>query len=371
MKVPICDLGAQYRSIKKEVDFAILEVLEGGQFILSEKVKIFEETCASYIGRRFGIGVASGTDAILLSLLGAGIGHSDEVIVPAYTFFSTAGSVSRVGATPVFVDIDKRTFNILPEALERAITKKTKAVIPVHLFGQMANMEEIERIAKKHSILIFEDAAQAIGAKQNGRAAGRIGKTSCFSFYPTKNLGAYGDGGLVVTDEEEIAEKIRMLRVHGWKTKYYSVVIGMNSRLDALQAGILLAKLKKLDEWNQRRKEIAKKYDEALKGVKDIILPFVSKDNEHIYHQYVIRVNERERVRDFLSSRGVQTEVYYPFPLHLLPCYSHLGYRKGDFPEAESAARESLALPIYPEMSDEQLQFSIDSILEFFKRSHQ
>ncbi len=373
MKVPLLDLQLQYRDIEQEVLEAVKKVYEHKCFILGPEVEILEKEVAGYSNTDYAVGVASGSDAILLSLMALGIEPGDEVITTPYTFFATAGSVSRLGAKPVFVDIDERTYNILPDKIEARITNKTRAIIPVHLYGQCADMKSIMEIGRKHSLPVIEDAAQAIGAEyvkdDISKKAGSIGAFGCLSFFPSKNLGCMGDGGMILTNDAKLAEKVSMLRVHGSKPKYYHSVIGLNSRLDTLQAAVLSVKLKYLDGWSEKRRENAKNYNELFKSKKllDVVtLPYTEFQHKHIYNQYVIRVQRRDRLRQFLGEKGIGTEVYYPVPLHLQECYQHLGYRKGDFPNAEKAAKETLALPIYSELTKPAQGFVVDSIKEFF-----
>jgi dTDP-4-amino-4,6-dideoxygalactose transaminase len=374
MRIPILDLTRQYQAIKPEIDAAICRVLESGRFILGPEVEAFEAEIAEYLGVKHAIGVASGTDALLLALKALGIGPGDAVIVPTFTFFATAGAVHNLGATPVFVDIDPYTFNLDPADVRRVLTTdhgqwtRPKAVIPVHLYGQPADMDEIMAIAHEYGLYVVEDAAQAIGAEYSGqrtthhgptRKAGTIGHLGCFSFFPTKNLGAYGDGGLVVTNDDELAEQVRMLRVHGSKPKYYHHMVGTNSRLDALQAAILRAKLPHLADWTAARKRLADRYDELLSGLDGIVLPCRAPNRTHVFHQYTIRIpgGKRDSLRSFLAERGVGTEVYYPLPLHLQPCFRHLGYKEGDLPESERACREVLSLPMFPELREEEVEY--------------
>ena len=372
MKVPILDLTRQYRAIKAEIDTAIQRVLESGRFILGPEVEAFEREIAEYLGVKHAIGVASGTDALLLSLKALGIGPGDGVIVPSFTFFATAGVVANVGATPVFTDIDPKTYNIDPESVKDLFTHHAspitiRAIIPVHLYGQPADMDEIMRLAKEYDLYVIEDAAQAIGAEYKGRKVGTIGHLGCFSFFPTKNLGAYGDGGLVVTNDDKLAEKVRMLRVHGSKPKYYHHLVGTNSRLDALQAAILRAKLPHLDEWTAARQRIAARYDELLRDVPGVEIPFRAPDRTHIFHQYTIRVlsGRRDALQKNLSEQGVGVQVYYPLPLHLQPCFRHLGYKEGDLPESERASREVLSLPMFPELTEEEQDYVVQAIKAF------
>jgi dTDP-4-amino-4,6-dideoxygalactose transaminase len=376
-KVPFFDLAAQFKSIEGEIKSAMDEVFQNQQFILGSKVQTLEETIAQYCRARYAIGVASGSDALLLALMVLGIRTGDEVILPPFTFFATAGAVSRLGAIPLFVDIDQQTFNIDPSKIEEKITKRTKAIIPVHLFGQCADMAPLLKIAKEKRLFIIEDAAQALGAEykptpgSEGRRAGQIGDIGCFSFYPTKNLGAFGDAGMVTTDNSVWAEKLRLLRVHGSQPKYFHKQIGINSRLDTLQAAILLVKFKYLEKWTTERQRKAERYrslfQDLLSSVKGFKLPTIQYQNRHIFHQYVIRVSERDRLKQFLSEEGIGTDIYYPVPLHLQECYSFLKYRSGDLPNSEKASEEVLALPIYPELTEDQQMAVVDRIKAFYQ----
>lgn len=368
MKVPLLDLKAQYAGIKDEVLAAVSEVLDSQVCILGPKVEELERQVAELSDCRFGIGVSSGTDALLAALMALEIGAGDEVITSAFSFFATAGCVSRVGATPVFVDIDPRTFNIDPNQIERAITPRTKAIIPVHLFGQMCDMDPIMEIAHRHHLIVIEDAAQAISATYKGRKAGSIGAVGCLSFYPTKNLGGAGDGGMLVTNDADLNERLLVMRSHGSKPKYYHKVIGGNFRLDPLQAAILLVKLPHLGRWSEARRRNAALYDHEF-AESSIETPWISPDAASIYNQYVIRVQGRDELIAHLQAAGIGTEVYYPVPLHLQECFSGLGYKKGDLPESERAAREVLALPIYPELSTEQVTFVAHTIKDWCSRS--
>jgi len=380
-KVSFFDLAVQFKSIEDEIKSAMDDVFQTQQFILGSKVKVLEETIAQYCRTRYAIGVASGSDALLLSLMALGIGTGDEVLLPPFTFFATAGSVSRLGAIPVFVDIDQETFNIDPYKIEEKITSRTKAIIPVHLFGQCADMDPLLKIAKKKKLFIIEDAAQALGAEykpkpgSDGRRAGQIGDLGCFSFYPTKNLGAFGDGGMVVTDNLDLAEKVRLLRVHGSQPKYFHKRIGINSRLDTIQAAILLVKFKHLEKWTIERQKKAERYQllfqDLLSSVNGLKLPTIQYQNRHIFHQYVIRVPERDRLKKYLTEEGVGTDIYYPVPLHLQECYSFLKYHRGDLPNSEKASEEVLALPIYPELTEGQQWAVVDRIKAFYKRRAQ
>jgi dTDP-4-amino-4,6-dideoxygalactose transaminase len=364
MEVPLLDLKLQHDVIEAEIRSAIDEVLRTGKFILGPFVRVFEGEIAARCGVKHAIGVSSGTDALLVSLMALGIGPGDEVITTPYTFFSTVGSISRLGAKPIFVDIDPRTFNMSPDQIEEAISDKTKAILPVHLFGQCADMDPILDIANKRGLRVIEDAAQAIGAKYKGRSAGTMGDLGCFSFFPSKNLGAYGDGGMVVTNDTELANKIAMLRVHGSKPKYYHSLIGGNFRLDAIQANILSVKLRYLDAWTGKRRQNAASYDRLFDSA-SVVTPYVEPHNFCVYNQYVIRVSRRDELASFLKENGIGCEIYYPLPLHLQQCYRDLGYHQGDFPQAERAASESLAIPIFPELTEEQRRYVADQISLF------
>jgi dTDP-4-amino-4,6-dideoxygalactose transaminase len=341
-------------------------------------VKVLEETIAQYCQTRYAIAVASGSDALLLSLMALGIGTGDEILLPPFTFFATAGSVSRLGATPVFVDIDRETYNIDPSKIEEKITARTRAIIPVHLFGQCADMDPLLKMAREKKLFIIEDAAQALGAEykpkvgSKGRRAGQIGNLGCISFYPTKNLGAFGDAGMVVTDNPDLAEKVRLLRVHGSQPKYLHKSIGINSRLDTIQAAILLVKFKYLEGWTAERQKKAERYQalfqDLLSSVDGFRLPITQYQNRHIFHQYVVRVPERDRLRQFLAEEGIGTDIYYPVPLHLQECYSFLKYRRGDLPNSEKASEEVLALPIYPELTEDQQRQVANRIKAFYKK---
>jgi dTDP-4-amino-4,6-dideoxygalactose transaminase len=364
MKVPLLDLKAQYGSIRDEVLAAVSEVLESQMCILGPRVEELEQRVASLSDCRFGVGVSSGTDALLAALMALEIGAGDEVITPTFTFFATAGCVSRVGATPVFVDIDTRTYNIDPEKIERAITPRTKAIIPVHLFGQMCDMDPILEIARRHNLYVIEDAAQAISAQYKGLKAGSIGHVGCFSFYPTKNLGGAGDGGMLVTNDADLHERLLVMRNHGAKPKYYHKAIGGNFRLDPIQAAILLVKLPHLEAWSEGRRRNAAIYDKAFAGG-PIGIPWINSDTVSIYNQYVIRVHGRDELIVHLQGQQIGTEIYYPVPLHLQECFRNLGYKEGDLPESERAAREVVALPVYPELFEEQVRFVCNSILDW------
>lgn len=355
MAIPLVDLKAQYISIQKEIDAAISRVLARADFIHGREVAQFEEEFAAYCGVKEAVGVASGTEALRLALLACGIGEGDEVITTPFTFIATASAISQVGATPVFVDIDPLTRNLDPHRIEAAITERTRAILPVHLYGNPAEMDPICKLAARFGLKIVEDAAQAHGALYHGRRVGSIGDVACFSFYPAKPLGAYGDAGIVVTDDPQISDMVRLLRDHGRKGKYEHLMLGSNSRLDTLQAAILRVKLQRLDEWNERRRTIASMYRELLSHVPDLLLPVQDSSSEAVYHLFVIGSTKREYLRRSLGATDIATGIHYPIPLHLQPAYRHLGFQVGSFPEAERAASEVLSLPIYPELSDNQV----------------
>ena len=368
MRVPLLDLTRQYNSIKGEIDRAIQKVLDHGRFIMGPELEEFETSLAEYCEVSNGIGVASGTDALLLSLRALGVGPGNEVITSAFTFFSTAGVISRLGARPVFVDIDPKTFNLDPGKLADAITDKSRLIVPVHLFGQIAEMDEISSIAEENGLDIVEDAAQAIGATYKGRKAGNLGQAACFSFFPSKNLGAYGDAGFIATNDDDLADVMRRLRVHGARPKYHHSIIGYNSRLDTTQAAVLLVKLKHLPAWHEARRMKAARYNDFLKDVDQVITPFVHPHNYHIYHQYTIVVEDRDGLKEFLKSRQIGVDTYYPLPLHLQECYRDLGYKKGDLPVCEELSGKVISLPVFPELTDGEQQFVADSIKEYYSR---
>lgn len=373
MQVPLLDLQAQYVTIKDEILPVVHEVLDSQRFILGPQVEAFEREVADFSGTRFAIGVSSGTDALLLCLMAAQTGWGDEVLTTPYTFFATAGSIARVGASPVFVDIDPKTYNINPELIEAKISSKTKAIIPVHLYGQCADMKPILDIGRKHGLSVIEDAAQAIGSEYGGMGdgnryrAGDMGQFGCFSFFPSKNLGGFGDGGMVVANDEKLAQLVKMLRTHGGKDKYRNAMVGMNGRLDALQAAILRVKLKHLENWSEQRRQHAAYYDEAFAEIEQVQTPVTESGNLHIYNQYIIRVPQRDELQVYLKEQQIGTAIYYPIPLHLQECFAHLGYQSGDFPESEKAANETLALPVYPELTREQQEYVVKMIRQFYK----
>lgn len=390
MKVPLLDLKAQYKTIKQELDEALLRVAESQYFILGPEVEKLEKNICEYLNCRFAVGVSSGTDALLIALMAIDIKPGDEVIIPDYSFFATAGVVSRLNAVPVFADIDIKTYNIDTNKIESKITERTKAVIPVHLYGQSADMDGIIEIAGKHNLKIIEDCAQAIGAQySNGKYAGTIGDIGCFSFFPSKNLGCFGDGGIVTTNDEALYEKLHILRVHGSKPKYYHKIIGGNFRLDAIQAAVLNVKLPHLDSWSENRRKNAGLYNELFitsglssgTGVTQfsssdtVLLPEPvyknsSHKNFHIYNQYIIRVRERDELRKFLSEREIGTEIYYPVPFHKQECFTDIirdnNYNPEEFVFSDMAADETIALPIFPELEGEQIKFIVKSIKDFF-----
>jgi len=365
MRVPLLDLKAQYSVVREGVLGAIIDVLDSQVFIGGSKVADIEREIATLCGCRYGVGASSGTDAILNTLISLGIGVGDEVITTPFTFFATAGSIARTGARPVFVDIDANTLNISPELIESAITNRTRAILPVHLFGQMADMDPIMAIAARHGITVVEDAAQALGAEYKGRRAGSIGLAGCLSFFPSKNLGGAGDGGMIVTNDSNLYERLLIMRNHGAKPKYFHKYIGGNFRLDALQAAVLLAKLPHLDAWCNARRSNAVYYDQRFAGT-PVRTPFVRACCASTFNQYVIRVQRRDDLQAYLEAQGVGCEVYYPLPLHLQECFASLGYIRCSFPQAEMAAGEALALPVYPELTDTQKDHVVEAVLSFF-----
>lgn len=371
MQVPLLDLRAQYQTIKDEVLSRVLDVVESQRFILGPAVAELEAAVAGLCNARYGVGCASGTDAVLLSLKSLDLEPGHEVITTPFTFFATAGAIHNAGGTPVFVDIGPATFNLDVDQVEAAVTSRTRAIVPVHLFGQMAAMERLVPLAEEHGLAIVEDAAQAIGARRlvdgEWRMAGELGATGAFSFFPSKNLGGWGDGGMIVTQDVALAERLRRLRVHGGAKQYHHEEVGTNSRLDTLQAAVLLAKLGHLAEWNAARREQALMYDNAFVGIDGITIPPMDPATEHVYHQYTVRADRREELRQYLGDVGVGSAVYYPKPLHLQPCFEHLGYRVGQFPNAEQASEEVLSLPVYPELSAKSQVHVIETIRSFYK----
>jgi len=370
--VPLLDLRAQYRQIRAEIMAAIESTCDEQAFILGKRVADLEQDMQRYLGAVHAVGVASGTDAILLSLMACGVGPGDEVVTVPYTFFATAGSISRLGARPVFVDIKPDSFNMDPACVEAAITPRTKALLPVHLYGQCAEMEPLMKLAGRRTLPVIEDAAQAIGAEWRGKKAGTLGQMGCFSFFPSKNLGGFGDGGMVTTNDSSLADRVRMLRVHGSREKYLHELVGLNSRLDALQAAVLRVKLTHLEGWTQGRQKNAARYEGLFKEANlldRVTLPTVTAGNRHVYNQYVIRVPRRDQLRDFLKEKGIGTEIYYPTALHMQPCYKDLGYREGAFPQSERAAKETLALPIYAELTADQQAYVVETIKQFYSKT--
>ena len=370
MKVPLLDLKPQYEQIRAEVEPAILDVCKSQAFILGPKVQECEAAVARYCGAAHGVGMSSGSDALIVALMAEDVGPGDEVITTPYSFFATVGAIARLGAKATFVDVDPETFNLDGSKLEAAVTKKTKAIIPVHLYGQMADMDAVMAVAKKHGLAVIEDAAQAIGAEWKGRRAGSLGDYGCFSFFPSKNLGCFGDGGMLTMQDPAKAKKSAILRNHGSDPKYYHRLVGGNFRLDALQAAVVTIKLKYLDGWTAARQANAARYEAlfaktGLAAAGKVKLP-PAKTNRHIYNQFVIRAENRDGLLAHLRDREIGTEIYYPVPLHLQDCFRSLGHRPGDFPESERAARETLALPIYPDLTDEMAAWVVESIAEFY-----
>jgi len=375
MKVPLLDLKAQYQTIKNRVMEVTEEIYESQYFILGPHVQSLEEKISAYCQSHHAIGVSSGTDALVLSLMAAGIGPGDRVLSTPYTFFATTGAITRVGARPIFVDIDPDTYNLDPAKLQATVAsfsdeqlQRVKAVIPVHLYGQCADMDPILAVAEQYGWVVIEDAAQAIGSEYQGRRAGSMGDYGCFSFFPSKNLGAFGDGGVVTAGDPQVYERLKILRVHGSEPKYYHQVVGGNFRLDALQAAIVAVKLEYLDGWTAGRQRNAARYRElfAAAGLTPRIGLPVEKENRHIYNQFIIRVpDRRDDLRAYLGEQGIGTEIYYPVPMHLQACFASLGYQAGDFPMSEQAAAQTLALPIYPELSEDQLAYVVEKIAEY------
>lgn len=369
MKIPLVDLKAQYDTLRSEVDNAIQRVLNQGQFILGPEVRVFEEEVAAYCGTKLAVGVASGTDALLLALLACGIRPGDEVITTPFTFVATAETIVQCGAIPIFVDINPRSYNIEPSNIEHSITPRTKAILPVHLYGQSVDMDPVMDLAQKYNLKVIEDCAQALGAEYKGRKVGSIGNAGCLSFFPSKTLGAYGDGGMVVTNEPKIAEKVDLLRKHGANTSYYYLLPGFNSRLDTLQAAILSVKLKRLDSWNEFRRSKAALYTQLLSVIEGINPPYIEKFGKPIFNYYTVCLADsslsRNKLREHLKSRDIQTMVYYPLSLHLQEAYKALGYKHSDLPESKQAQDQVLSLPMYPELSEEQIREVVEAIKEF------
>lgn len=370
MHVPLLDLKAQFRDIRKEVMAAVESVCEDQGFILGPRVVELEQALARYVGTTHAVGCASGSDALLLSLMAAGVRPGDEVLTVPFTFFATVSSITRLGAKPVFVDIRPGSFNLDPTQVEKKVTVRTKAIIPVHLFGQCAEMEAINEIARRKKISVIEDAAQAIGASRNGVRAGALGDTGCFSFFPSKNLGGFGDGGLVTTNDRTLNDAVAMLRVHGSRTRYVHEQVGINSRLDALQAAVLTVKLNHLDRWTEGRRRNAATYARLFADAKlldRVALPKTEAGNFHVFNQFTIRAQKRDELKAYLKEKTVGTEIYYPIPMHLQNCFKELGHQKGSFPVSERAAEEALSLPIYAELTDEQLTYVVEQIAAFYR----
>jgi dTDP-4-amino-4,6-dideoxygalactose transaminase len=383
--VPLLDLKAQYAAIRDELREAVDRVAESQHFILGPEVEALEREVAEYSQCAHGVGVSSGTDALLVALMAIDLKPGDEVITTPYTFFATAGAVSRLGGVPVFVDIDPVTYNIDPAKIERAVTPRTRAIIPVHLYGQMADMDPVMEVAERHRLVVIEDAAQAIGSEYKGRRAGSIGHFGCFSFFPSKNLGGFGDGGMVTANDADLADRVKLLRNHGYRPKYYNKVVGGNFRLDAIQAAVLRVKLKYLDEWTEARRRNAARYRDlfgdaglavapdspeaaSLDAARGVVLPTEAADVRHIYNQFVIRSGRRDALANYLKDRKIGTEIYYPVPMHLQECFASLGHAAGDFPESERAAAETLALPIYPELTEEMVGAVTEAVADFYGR---
>lgn len=364
--IPFVDLKRQYLSIKEEIDLKVEDVLQHTHYILGENVEAFEEEFADYCSVKYAVGVASGSDALILSLKSLGIESGDEVITVPNTFIATVDAISKVGAKPVFADVDADTYNIDVNKIEECITDNTKAIIPVHLYGQMADMDPILKLADDYDLKVVEDACQAHGAEYKHKKAGSLGDTGCFSFYPAKNLGAAGDGGIITTNNEELAEKLRMLRNYGQSKKYYHDFIGFNSRLDEIQAAILRVKLKYIDHWNEQRREKAKIYNKLLEKIPQIIRPVEEEFRKHVYHLYVIQCESRDELQDYLSSKGISTGIHYPIPVHLQEAYKKLGYDQLNFPVTERCANKIISLPMFPELKNDEIKYVTDNIDLFY-----
>ena len=367
MNVTLVDLVAQYKNIKEEMDAAIHAVLDSGYFVLGGASKEFEKNLAEYNGVKHALGCASGTDALQLSMMAHGLKAGDEIISTPMTFVATIEVMVLLGIKPVFIDIDPKTYCIDPNQIEAKITDKTKAIVPVHLYGQSADMDPIMEIAKKHDLLVIEDSAQAIGATYKNRRTCTLGDIGCISFFPGKNLGAYGDGGAVLTNDDEIAEKIKMIRVHGSGSKYEHLVLGINSRLDSMQAAVLNVKLKYIDDWNEKRRQHAARYTKLLSSLDNVIFPFTPDYNTHTYHQYTLQLKDRTGLQNFLKDNGIATGIHYPIPLHMQPAFEYMGHKEGDFPASEEVSSKVVSLPMYPELPKDHQDFVVEKIIEFLK----
>lgn len=364
MNIRMVDLVTQYQKLKPEIDAAIQDVLCSGQFVMGKVVREFEEEVERYLAVKHAIGCASGTDALQIAMMALGVRPGDEIITTPFTFVATAETMVLLGAVPVYVDIDEKTFNIDPRKIESAITHRTVGIVPVHLYGQTADMDPILELAEKHHLWVLEDAAQAFGAEYRGKKAGTFGIGGCISFFPSKNLGAYGDGGMVVTNDDAFAEKVRLIAQHGSRTKYEHLLLGVNSRLDSLQAAVLKVKLRYLDNWNQMRQAHAARYSELLRDAK-VKLPITAPDRNHIFHQYTILLKDRDGLAEHFRQKGIPFGIHYPLPLHLQPAFAHLGKKEGDFPIAERSAREVFSLPMHPELTEDQIQFVATAVREY------
>lgn len=364
--IPFIDLKRQYHLLEPAISTSIKKIMEEGDFVLGNEVTLFEKEFAQYCQTKYAVGVACGADAILLSLKALNMGPSDEVIIPVNTFIATAAPVITIGAKPVFVDVDEKTYNIDVDKIEKKITKKTKVIIVVHLYGQIANMKKIMALAKKYNLFVIEDACQAHGSEYNGQKAGSFGNIACFSFYPGKNLGAYGDAGAITTNNKALSEKVRILRNVGQKKKYYHIELGHNSRLDTIQASVLRIKLKYLNVWNNKRRQHANLYNALLSGL-NLTLPYEPDENVSNYHLYVIREEKRDKLISYLKKNGINSGIHYPIPLHLQPCLKNLGYKKGDFPIAEKHANEILSLPMFPELTEKEIKLITSTIKKFYE----
>lgn len=371
-RVPLLDLVAQHEPMREEIHGVLRRLVDSQRFVLGEEVERLEEEIAAYCGTKYAVGCASGTDALLLAMMVLGIGQGDEVVTTPYSFFATVSTIVRAGATPVFVDIDPKTFNLNVAQIEEVLKKhsKVKAILPVHLYGQVAQMDDLLEIAARHGLPVIEDAAQAIGAEYKGRRVGSMGKIGCFSFFPSKNLGGYGDGGIMTMDDPAMAERLKSLREHGAKQKYVHDEVGLNSRLDALQAAVLRVKLRHLDGWHEGRRRNAALYRELFKSKNlPVVVPVEAEySTRHVYNQFVIRCEKRDELKAFLGERGVGTAIYYPIPLHLQPCFRYVGYKEGDLPVSEACAKDTLSIPVYGELTRDDIEYVVEQIAEFHGR---